>query len=272
MTEPSGSGAGGQAPDEEKLAEGTLISHLVELRTRIMRALIAVVAIFICLVPFAQRIFEFVSRPIRDVLPEGSTLIVTGMATPFMTPFKTTLFVALFIAMPVVLYQAWAFVAPGLYRQEKRFAVPLVVSSILLFYAGIAFAYFVIFRLVFGFFIAVTPEGVMNAPDIDQYLSFVLRLFFAFGLAFEVPIATFMLVWSRLASLATLSKARPYVFLTAFIVGMFLTPPDVFSQTLLAIPIYILYESGLLLSRILLRDRLKADAEAEAAESVEDDA
>lgn len=272
MSEANGSGTGGQEPEAEKLAEGTLISHLVELRSRIMKALVAVVVIFACLVPFAQQIFQFVSRPIREVLPEGSSLIVTGMATPFMTPFKTTLYVALFVAMPVVLYQAWAFVAPGLYRREKRFAVPLVVSSIVLFYAGIAFAYYVIFRMVFGFFVSVTPEGVMNAPDIDQYLSFVLRLFFAFGLAFEVPIATFMLIWSRLASLATLAKARPYVFLTAFVIGMFLTPPDAFSQTLLAIPIYILYESGLLLSRILLRDQLKADAAAKAAESAEENA
>ena len=264
MSEASGSGAGGQQPEEEKLAEGTLISHLVELRSRIMRALIAVVAIFVCLIPFAQEIFEFVSRPIRDVLPEGSTLIVTGMATPFLTPFKTTLFVALFLAMPVVLYQVWAFVAPGLYRREKRFAVPLVVSSIILFYAGIAFAYFVIFKLVFAFLVGVTPEGVQNAPDIDQYLTFVLRLFFAFGVAFEVPIATFMLVWSRLVSLEALGKARAYVFLSAFVVGMLLTPPDFLSQTLLAIPMYLLYESGLLLSRILLRERLKADAEVEA--------
>jgi sec-independent protein translocase protein TatC len=258
---------------EEKLAEGTLISHLVELRTRIMRAMIAIAIIFGILVPFSRDIFAFLSRPIRDALPEGSQMIVTGMATPFLTPFKTTLFVALFFAMPVVLYQIWAFVAPGLYRNEKRFAIPLVVSSILLFYGGVAFAYFVVFKLVFTFFIGVTPEGVQNAPDIEQYLSFVLRLFFAFGLAFEVPIATFMLVWSRLAKLETLSKARPYVFLGAFVVGMFLTPPDVFSQTLLAIPIYILYESGLLLSRIMLREQLAADATAEAAaeEEAEDD-
>ena len=253
-----------ETDDEEKLAEGTLISHLVELRSRLVRALLAVFVVFLCLVPFAQEIFEFVARPIADALPEGSAMIVTGVATPFLTPFKTTLFVALFIAMPIVLYQAWAFVAPGLYRREKRFAVPLVVSSILLFYAGVAFAYFVVFKLVFAFFVGYTPEGVQNAPDIEQYLSFVLRLFLAFGIAFEVPIATFMLVWSRLATIETLGKARPYVFLGAFVVGMFLTPPDVFSQTLLAVPIYILYESGLILSRVLLRDRLREDAPDEA--------
>ena len=262
------------AGEEEKLAEGTLLSHLVELRSRLMRAMVAIIILFAVLVPFSQRIFEFVSRPLRDALPPDSKMIVTGIATPFLTPFKTTLFVALFLSMPVVLYQAWAFVAPGLYRREKRFAIPLVISSIVLFYAGVAFAYVVVFRLVFTFFVGVTPEGVQNAPDIDQYLSFVLRLFFAFGLAFEVPIATFMLVWSRLVSLKSLSKARPYVFLGAFVVGMLMTPPDVFSQTLLAIPIYILYESGLLLSRIMLKDQLAADAAeaAKAAEAEQDDA
>lgn len=259
-------------PGQENLAEGTLISHLVELRQRLVRSVLAIFVIFLCLIPFAQEIFTFVSQPIRDALPEGSTPIVTGIATPFVTPFKTTLFVALFLAMPVVLYQVWRFVAPGLYRKEQRFAVPLVVSSIVLFYAGVAFAYFVVFKLVFTFFVAVTPEGVQNAPDIDQYLSFVLRIFFAFGLAFEVPIATFMLVWSRLATIEVLGKARAYVFLGAFVAGMFLTPPDVFSQTLLAVPIYLLYESGLIMSRLLLRDQLKAEPEDEDSDGDADEA
>lgn len=256
-------------PEEEKeqLAEGTLISHLIELRQRLVRAIASVFLIFLVLVPFAQEIFEYVSRPLKDALPEGSQFQVVDIATPFLTPFKTTLFVALFLAMPVVLYQVWRFVAPGLYRKEQRFALPLVVSSIVLFYAGVAFAYFVVFKLVFTFFVSVTPEGVVNMPDIDRYLSFVLRIFFAFGLAFEVPIATFMLVWSRLVSLRSLSRARPYIFLGAFVVGMLLTPPDIFSQTLLAIPIYLLYESGLVMSRIMLRDRLRADAEEAAAEA-----
>lgn len=253
--------------DKEELAEGTLISHLIELRQRLVRAVAAVFIIFIALMPFAQDIFEFVSQPLKDALPEGSSFVVVDVATPFLTPFKTTLFVALFLSMPVVLYQAWRFVAPGLYSKERRFAVPLVVSSILLFYAGVAFAYFVVFKLVFTFFVSVTPEGVVNSPDIDRYLSFVLRLFFAFGLAFEVPIATFMLVWSRLVTLEKLGKARAYIFLGAFVIGMFLTPPDVFSQTLLAIPMYLLYETGLVMSRILLRDRLAADATAAAAEA-----
>ena len=269
MNAPGNRDAGG---GNEQLAEGTLISHLVELRSRLMRALLAVGVALLGLLPFSQDIFEFVSEPIREALPEGTQMIVTGMATPFLTPFKTTLFAAVFVAMPVVLYQAWAFVAPGLYRREKRFAVPLVLSSILLFYAGVAFAYFVVFKLVFTFFIGVTPEGVQNAPDIDQYLSFILRIFLAFGLAFEVPIATFMLVWSRLVTRQALGKARPYIFLGAFVVGMFLTPPDVISQTLLAIPIYLLYESGLFMCKLLIGDQPdqvdEPDAEETDADSI----
>ena len=257
----------GREPDEaehekEELAEGTLISHLIELRQRLVKAVLGIAVVFVCLVPFAQEIFEMVSRPLREVLPEGSTMIVTGIATPFLTPFKTTLFVALFIAMPIVLYQVWRFVAPGLYRKEKRFAIPLLVSSILLFYAGVAFAYFVVFRLVFVFFINVTPETVLNLPDINEYLSFVLTIFFAFGLAFEVPIATVMLIWSGLASIQTLGKARPYIFLGAFVIGMFLTPPDVISQTMLALPMYLLYEAGLFLSRFLLPDKMAREQQA----------
>jgi len=252
--------------EEEELAEGTLVSHLVELRQRLMRAIIAIVVIFVVLLPFQQQIFEFVSQPLEDALPENSQFISTGPIAPFMTPLKTVMYVALFAAMPVVLYQAWRFVAPGLYRKEKRFAVPLVLSSILLFYLGVAFAYFVVFKLVFSFIISQAPENVLPSPDINEYLSFVLRMFLAFGVAFEVPIATFMLVWSRLVSLKTLSKARPYVFLGAFVVGMFLTPPDAISQTLLAIPIYILYESGLIMARVMLRDRLEQEQSAAEAE------
>ena len=247
---------------EEQLAEGTLLSHLVELRQRLVRATLAIVAVFICLIPFSQEIFTMVSRPLLEVLPEGSQIVAIGIASPFLTPFKTTMFVAIFIAMPVVLYQIWQFVAPGLYRREKRFAVPLLISSIVLFYAGIAFAYFVVFRLVFAFFVGVTPESVTNMPDINEYLSFVLTIFFAFGIAFEVPIATFMLIWSGLVEPKTLASARPYVFLGAFIVGMFLTPPDIISQTLLAVPIYLLYESGILLSRIMLPERTREAEEA----------
>ena len=241
--------------EEEQLAEGTLMSHLLELRSRLMKAVFAIVIVLIGLTPFSQRVFEYVSDPIRRVVP-GGKLIVTKVASPFLTPFKTTFFVALFIAMPYLLFQVWQFVAPGLYRREKRFAVPLLVSSILLFYIGIAFAYFVVFQVMFTFFARVTPEGVAMTPDIDAYLDFVLEMFLAFGLVFEVPIATLMLVWSGLVSLQALTKARPYMLLVAFVVGLLLAP-DVFSQTLLAVPMYLLYESGLLLARFMLPEKTR---------------
>ena len=240
---------------EEQLAEGTLMSHLLELRSRIMKAAVAVVLVFVCLAPFTQRVFEVVSAPLLAVLPEGSEMIATDVASPFLTPFKTTFYVALFLAMPVVLFQIWQFVAPGLYKREKRFAIPLLVSSIVLFYTGMAFAYFVVFRLMFTFFANVVPGGVTMAPDISAYLGFVLGMFLAFGLAFEVPIATVMLIWSGLVSIKTLRTGRRYVFLGAFVVGMVLTPPDIFSQTLLALPMYFLYEGGLIMARIMLPEK-----------------
>jgi len=241
--------------EEEQLAEGTLMSHLLELRSRLMKAVFAIVIVLIGLTPFSQRVFEYVSEPLRRVVP-GGKLIVTKVASPFLTPFKTTFFVALFIAMPYVLFQVWQFVAPGLYRREKRFAMPLLISSIALFYVGIAFAYFVVFQVMFTFFARVTPTGVAMTPDIDAYLDFVLEMFLAFGLVFEVPIATLMLVWSGLVSLQALTKARPYMLLVAFVVGLLLAP-DVFSQTLLAVPMYLLYESGLLLARLMLPEKTR---------------
>lgn len=249
--------------DKEELAEGTLVSHLIELRQRLVWSTAAVLLVFIGLLPFQTTVFEIVSKPIADTLPEGATLIATGSLSPFFTPLKTTFYAALFIAMPVVLYQAWRFVAPGLYRREKRFAMPLVVSSIVLFYTGIAFAYFVVFKMVFGFIFTHAPDNVLIAPDINDYLSFVLRMTLAFGLAFEVPIATYMLIWSGLVSVETLGKIRPYVFLGAFVVGMFMTPPDMISQTMLAIPIYVLYESGVILARIMLPHRVKEEKAAD---------
>ena len=249
----------------EELAEGTLLSHLVELRMRLVRISIAVIGTFIVLVPFAQRIFEIVSRPLVEVLP-GQRMIATAVASPLLTPFKLTFFVALFVAMPVVLYQVWAFVAPGLYRKEKRFAFPLLASSIVLFYAGIAFAYFVVFELVFGFFASITPPSVEMMTDISLYLDFITKIFLAFGLAFEVPIATVLVVWTGLTTPEKLGKARPYVFLMAFVVGMFLTPPDVISQTLLAVPVYLLYELGILMSRVFAPRREGRDDEAVATD------
>ncbi len=246
--------------EEEQLAEGTLLSHLVELRTRLLRASAAVLVMFLALVAFSEDIFAIVATPLINQLP-GEEMIATGVASPFLTPFKLTLFVALFLAMPVVLYQLWAFVAPGLYRREKRFAIPLVASSIVLFYLGIAFAYFVVFPLMFGFFAAVTPEGVRMMTDISEYLDFILTIFLAFGIAFEVPIATVLLVGSGLTSPKALGQARPYVFLGAFVGGMLLTPPDAISQTLLAVPVYLLYESGILLSKFMVNREPAEEAE-----------
>jgi sec-independent protein translocase protein TatC len=256
---------GNRDKDEELLAEGTLLSHLIELRSRLIKISIAVVGMFVILLPFSQKIFVVVSKPLVDVLP-GQKMIATAVASPLLTPFKLTFFVALFAAMPVVLYQVWAFVAPGLYKKEKRFAVPLLGSSIVLFYAGIAFAYFVVFELVFGFFASVTPQSVEMMTDIAAYLDFITKIFLAFGLAFEVPIATVLIVWTGLTTPAKLGKARPYVFLMAFVIGMFLTPPDVISQTLLAVPVYLLYELGILMSRVFVTRRNSKPDEAVAAE------
>ncbi len=235
--------------ENEGLAEGSLLSHLVELRSRLLKVAVAVVGVFVCLLPFASEIFEIASEPLRAVLP-GAQMIATAPASPLIAPFKLTFYVALFIAMPVVLYQVWSFVAPGLYRKEKRFAMPLLASSIVLFYAGIAFAFYVVFPLIFGFFTKIAPEGVEVQPDITEFLSFITTIVFAFGIAFEVPIATVLVVWTGLTTPAKLGKARPYVFLGAFVLGMFLTPPDVISQTLLAVPVYLLYELGIFMSRM----------------------
>jgi len=242
------------ATDKEgdDLAEGTLLSHLVELRSRLIKIAASVIVLFAAFIPFAQQIFSVVSQPLIDVLP-GQQMIATAVASPLLTPFKLTFFVALFVAMPVILYQVWAFVAPGLYKKEKHFAFPLLASSILLFYAGVAFAYFVVFPLVFGFFTAITPDGVEMMTDISSYLDFITTIVLAFGIAFEVPIATVLIVWTGLTTPDKLGKARPYVFLMAFVVGMLLTPPDVISQTLLAVPVYLLFEAGIIMSRIFAK-------------------
>lgn len=250
---------------EEALQEATLLSHLVELRSRLLKIAAAVVFVFVLLLPWSRKIFAIVSEPLRDVLP-GNTMIATAVASPLLTPFKLTFFVALFIAMPIVLYQVWAFVAPGLYMKEKRFAIPLLASSIVLFYLGIAFAYFVVFPLMFSFFTAVAPEGVEVQTDISQFLDFITTIVFAFGIAFEVPIATVLITWTGLTTPEKLGKARPYVFLAAFVAGMFLTPPDIISQTLLAIPVYLLYELGILMSRMFSIRKKDTGAEAEAEE------
>ncbi len=239
----------------EELEESSLLSHLVELRSRLMKAACAVLAIFVGLVPFAGTVFTMVADPLMKQLPEGSPMIAIRVASTFLTPFKTAFFVAVFAAMPVVIYQAWAFVAPGLYKREKKVALPLVLSSIFLFYAGAAFAYFAVFPLMFKFFATATPQGVAMMPDIGEYLDFVVVLFFTFGIAFEVPIAILMLVGAGIVSPDSLGKKRPYILLGAFTLGMLLTPPDMISQTLLAVPMYLLYEIGILMARIMIKKR-----------------
>lgn len=245
-------------PDELG-GEQPFISHLLELRDRLIRMLLAIALVFLALFPFANDIYTRLAAPIIAKLPEGATMIATQVASPFLTPFKLALIVAVFVAMPYLLYQLWAFVAPGLYRHEKRLAVPLLVSSILLFYLGMAFAYFVVFPLVFAFFSAVTPEGVTQMPDIAFYLEFVLKLFFAFGIAFEIPIATILLVAIGATTSEQLARQRPYVIVGAFVAGMLLTPPDVISQTLLALPMWLLFELGIVFSRVLLKPRSAND-------------
>lgn len=244
--------------------EMPLVAHLAELRTRLLKCVGAVLLIFAGLFYFSQQIYALVAAPLRAYLPEGASMIATGVASPFLTPFKLTLMVSLFIAIPVILHQVWGFIAPGLYKHERRIAVPLLISSILLFYAGMAFAYFVVFPIMFGFFASVTPEGVAMMTDIGQYLDFVLTLFFAFGVAFEIPVATFLLIWVGLVEVASLRKSRPYVIVGCFAVGMVLTPPDVFSQTLLAVPMWLLFEAGVIAGSLV--QRRKKDDEAADAE------
>ena len=257
-------------PAEEpgELAEGTLISHLLELRDRIMKSMIAV---FVCFIPCAlymNQLFTFIAQPLLRKLPMGSTMIATSVVAPFMVPFKLAFLVAFALAIPVVLYQVWAFVAPGLYRHEKKLAVPLLFSSVLLFYTGAAFAYFLVFPFMLSFFVGTTPTGVQMMTDMGSYLDFVMIFLLAFGLAFEVPIATVLLVWTGFVKISTLTKNRGFVLLGIFILAAFLTPPDAVSQSCMAVPMYILYEIGILMAKFLLKDKLaaraKEDAEREA--------
>ncbi|HYQ73040.1 MAG TPA: twin-arginine translocase subunit TatC [Gammaproteobacteria bacterium] len=228
--------------------EQPFIQHLVELRDRLLRVVIAVAVVFLVLVPFSNTLFTALSGPLLAHMPDDSSMIAIEVASPFLIPFKLTLFLALFIAIPYVLYQLWSFIAPGLYRHERRLVFPLLVSSTLLFYAGAAFAYFVVFPLVFAFFTSAAPEGVSVMTDISRYLDFVLTLFFAFGAAFEVPVVTVLLVWTGMVTQEGLREKRPYIIVGAFVIGMLLTPPDVISQTLLAVPVWLLFELGVYFS------------------------
>ncbi len=239
----------------EQLAEGTLISHLLELRDRLLRAFIAVIVVFIPLAFFANELFTFVATPLIAQLPKDSSLIATSVISPFMTPFKLAFFVGLFVAMPYVLYQVWAFIAPGLYKHEKRFAVPLLVSSIVLFYCGIAFAYFAVFPVMFEFFANTTPAGVRMMTDITSYMDFVLTMFLCFGLAFEVPVVVVLLVLTGLVKVEKLAEIRGYVLIGIFVIAALLTPPDAISQTIMAVPMYLLYEGGIVMARLMNRMR-----------------
>lgn len=241
-----------QSSDE---ASAPLVEHLVELRSRVLRIVLSVLVVFLCLFYFANDIYAFISEPLRSILPEGGQMIATEVASPFLAPFKLTLFTAFLVSVPYILYQIWSFIAPGLYAHEKKLAFPLLGSSIVLFYAGMAFAYYAVFPLLFAFFTAAAPEGVAVMTDINSYLSFVLKLFFAFGIAFEIPVATVLLVLAGITSVEGLVAKRPYVILGCFVAGMLLTPPDVFSQTLLAIPMWLLFEVGILISRLLPRNK-----------------
>ncbi|MFQ3786603.1 twin-arginine translocase subunit TatC [Halomonas sp. A29] len=255
--------------DKQELGQAPLIEHLIELRSRLLRAVLAIFVIFLGLYPFANEIYTFVAQPLMGMLPEGSQMIATEVASPFLAPFKLTLVVAVFVAIPYVLHQAWAFVAPGLYDNEKALALPLLASSVGLFYAGAAFAYYAVFPLLFQFFTQTGPENVAVMTDINQYLNFVLKLFFAFGVAFEIPIATFLLILSGATTVESLTQKRPYIILGCFVVGMLLTPPDVISQSLLAVPMYLLYEVGILFGRLVRRKKRKEN-EATPAEERDD--
>jgi len=267
-----------QSPEPQ---EATFISHLLELRDRLLRAVGAVLLLFLVTAPFANTLYEYLAAPLMSALPEGNTMISTEPHGPFFVPFKFAFAFATAIAMPYLLYQLWAFVAPGLYDSEKRLAIPLLVSSSGLFYLGIVFAYFVVFPLIFKFFTSTAPEGVAVMTDINAYLSFVLKLFFAFGLAFEVPVATVLMVRMGVTTTTSLAAKRPYIIVGAFVVGMLLTPPDLFSQTMLAIPVWILFEVGLYVSKMvkprvsedpsdISDDELEAELERAAAE-IDDD-
>ena len=247
--------------EQPPLSEQPFVKHLIELRDRLLRVVLVIVVIFIGLFPFANDLYQFLAEPLMRHMPAGTSMIATEVASPFLTPFKLSLVTAMFVAVPFILYQAWAFIAPGLYQRERKLVFPLLFSSTLLFYAGMAFAYFAVFPLVFGFLTGVAPEGVAVMTDISRYLDFVLKMFFAFGLAFEVPIATILVVWSGMSTAESLAQKRPYIIVGAFVFAMLLTPPDVISQTLLAVPMWILFEMGLIFSRWYTRDREDEETE-----------
>lgn len=235
----------------EELLSQPFIEHIIELRNRLLRCIVVVLLIFAGLFAFSNELYLYISEPLRAHLPESSTMIATDVASPFLTPFKLTMVLSLFAAMPFILYQIWAFVAPGLYQREKKIVLPLFFSSVVLFYGGMAFAYYVVFPLIFLFFTSIGPEGVAVMTDIRSYLDFVLKLFFAFGISFEIPIGVVILSWMGVVSPEKLAEKRPYVFVICFVMGMLLTPPDVLSQILLAVPMWLLFEVGIFFGRLV---------------------
>jgi sec-independent protein translocase protein TatC len=237
--------------DSQASVKQPLMAHLLELRNRLLRVFVVVLVVFAALFPFSESLYLYISEPLRVFLPSSSTMIATEVTSPFLTPFKLALVSAMFISMPYILYQLWAFVAPALYRQEKKIALPLFCASVILFYTGMAFAYYLVFPLVFLFFTSVAPEGISVMPDIRAYLDFVLKLFMAFGLSFQIPIAVVILSWLGTVNPNKLATKRPYVFVLCFVVGMLLTPPDIISQALLAIPMWLLFEVGILFGRLI---------------------
>ncbi|WP_086929782.1 twin-arginine translocase subunit TatC [Agarilytica rhodophyticola] len=239
--------------DTNSAEEQPLIQHLLELRSRLLKSLLCVVITFAALFVFANDIYEFVAHPLQQFLPENSTMIATDVASPFLTPFKLTLLVSMFLSMPYILFQIWSFIAPALYQNEKRLALPLFVSSVILFYCGIAFAYYVVFPLAFQFFMSVAPDSVAAMPDMSSYLNFVLKIIFGFGVAFEVPVVTVMLIAAGVTTTESLATKRPYVIVGCFVLGMFLTPPDVISQVLLALPMWLLFELGLFFGNFIVK-------------------
>lgn len=246
--------------EEEK--ELTLIDHLVELRDRILKCLVAVVVLFLALFYFANDIYNYVALPLVNALPEGTSMIAIDPTSPFFAPFKLTFYVAVLVAAPYILYQLWSFIAPGLYKNEKAVAIPLFISSVVLFYAGIAFARFILFGIVFSFFISVAPEGIQVAPDISAFLGFALTIFFAFGIAFEIPVAVFLCIWAGLAEPDSLAGKRPYVIVGCFVVAMLLTPPDPFTQSMLALPMWALFELGVLAGRMIRKKQAEEENQA----------
>lgn len=256
--------------EQENSQQQSLMDHLVELRDRLLHIVLAILIVFLALFAFSEEIFSYAAEPLLALMPEGTSMIATGVTSPFLVPFKLVLLLSVLFTIPYTLHQIWAFVAPGLYRNEKRMAIPLLISSVVLFYCGIIFAYFVIFPILFGFFLGIAPEGVAVMTDIGQYLDFIIAIFFAFGIAFEVPVATFLLIAAGATTPDRMAEKRPYIIIGAFVFGMLLTPPDVISQSLLAVPMWLLFELGLVMSRFFLKKRI-ASTEGSDYEIIEEE-